>query len=81
MSNLTIALDDNIVKQARLRAVQEGTSISAKIREFLAQYAQGTASASAPGDAFLAFAAQSTANADGADWRRNDAYDRAYPAK
>lgn len=39
MSNLTISLDDNVVRQARLRAIKEGTSVSAKVREFLAQYA------------------------------------------
>ena len=40
MSNLTIAVDDALIKQARVRAIQEGTSVSAKVREFLAQYAQ-----------------------------------------
>jgi plasmid stability protein len=41
MSNLTIAVDDDTVRQARIRALQEGTSLSAKVREFLAAYAQG----------------------------------------
>lgn len=40
MTNLTITLDDAIVKKARVRAIQEGTSVSAKVREFLAAYAQ-----------------------------------------
>ncbi len=43
MTNLTIALDETIVRQARIRAIQEGTSVSAKVREFLAQYANATA--------------------------------------
>jgi len=38
MTNLTISLDENIVKQARIKAIQEGTSLSAKVREFLANY-------------------------------------------
>lgn len=41
MANLTIALDDHIVKLARLRAVQDGTSVSAQVRAFLERYAQG----------------------------------------
>ncbi len=45
MSNLTISVDDNLIKQARVRAIQEGTSVSAKVREFLAQYANATAQA------------------------------------
>ena len=45
MTNLTISLDENIVRQARIRAIGEGTSVSAKVREFLAQYANATAQA------------------------------------
>lgn len=41
MSNLTVVVDDAIVKQARIRALQDGTSLSAKVREFLVSYAQG----------------------------------------
>ena len=39
MTNLTVALDESIVRKARIRAIQEGTSVSAKVRDFLAQYA------------------------------------------
>ena len=38
MTNLTISLDENLVKQARIKAIQEGTSLSAKVREMLAAY-------------------------------------------
>lgn len=38
MTNLTIALDENLVKLARIKAIQEGTSLSAKVREMLAAY-------------------------------------------
>ena len=38
MTNLTISLDENLVKQARIKAIQEGTSLSAKVRELLALY-------------------------------------------
>ena len=47
MSNLTISVDDQLIKQARIRAIHEGTSLSAKVREFLAQYAN-SASRSKP---------------------------------
>ncbi|MET0193214.1 MAG: DUF6364 family protein [Hyphomicrobiaceae bacterium] len=43
MSNLTISIDDHLIKQARVRAIQQGTSLSAKIREYIAAYASGTA--------------------------------------
>jgi plasmid stability protein len=45
MSNLTISIDDHLIKKARVRAIQQGTSLSAKIREYIAAYANGTGDA------------------------------------
>ena len=45
MTNLTISLDENLVKQARIKAIQEGTSLSAKVREMLAAYVRQDAPA------------------------------------
>jgi plasmid stability protein len=42
MSNLTISVDDELIRKARIKAIEQGTSVSAKVREFLAQYALGT---------------------------------------
>lgn len=41
MSNITLSIDDDIIKQARLKSVQEGVSLSAKVRELLQRYAMG----------------------------------------
>ena len=41
MSNLTIVVDESTIKAARIRALQEGSSLSAKVRQFLAGYAEG----------------------------------------
>ncbi len=38
MGNLTIAVDDESLKKARIRALQEGTSVNALLREFLDSY-------------------------------------------
>jgi plasmid stability protein len=38
MSNLTISVDDQLIKRARVRAIEQGTSLSAKVREFLQDY-------------------------------------------
>ena len=53
MSNITLSIDDEIIKQARLRAVQEGTSLSAKMREFLQRYASGTDDSVSPDLSFV----------------------------
>jgi plasmid stability protein len=41
MSNLTVSVDDELIKLAKVRAIQQGTSLSAKVREFLTAYASG----------------------------------------
>lgn len=41
MTNLTLSLDDTIVRNARIKAIQKGTSVSAKVREFLRAYVEG----------------------------------------
>ncbi len=79
MTNLTIALDESIIRNARVRAIQEGTSLSAKVREFLSQYGQEMPTRAA-GQGFLDIARQSRANSEAASWSREDAYDRPYPS-
>ena len=44
MANLTITVDDQLLKRARLRALEQGTSVNALLREYLSRYA-GAASA------------------------------------
>jgi plasmid stability protein len=38
MSNLTLSVDEQLIKRARMRAIEQGTSLSAKVREFLQDY-------------------------------------------
>lgn len=39
MANLTIAVDEETVKRARMRALEEGTSVNAVLRDYLESYA------------------------------------------
>ena len=48
MANITLSIDDEIIKQAKLRAVQEGISLSAKMRELLQRYALGPPEGAGP---------------------------------
>ena len=41
MANLTISVDDQLIRRARVRAIEQGTSLSAKVREFLQDYVNG----------------------------------------
>lgn len=81
MTNLTISIDEAVVRQARVRAIQEGTSVSAKVREFLAAYAEGGQTQQSAGQAFIEAARASRANTSGQTWQRDDAHDRPYPSR
>lgn len=39
MVNLTISVDDEVLKQARIKALEQGTSVNAVLREYLEAYA------------------------------------------
>ena len=39
MSNLTVVIDEETLKRARLRALQQGTSVNELLRKFLESYA------------------------------------------
>lgn len=40
MANLTIAIDDHLLQAARLKALQQGTSVNEVCREAIARFAQ-----------------------------------------
>jgi plasmid stability protein len=80
MTNLTISIDDKLIRKARVRAINEGTSVSARIREFLTVYAEGENRQQVAAQNFIAAARRSKAGSQGVAWTRADAYDRPYPS-
>jgi plasmid stability protein len=77
MANLTITVDDQLLKRARIRAIENGTSVNAVVSEFLGRYA-GDGGTHAALAAFLELARRSEASSgrEGRSWRRDDLYDR-----
>lgn len=75
MANLTIAVDDELLRRARVRAVGQGTSVNAILREELARYA-GDDAGDRAADAFLQIARASTARSGpgGRSWTRDELY-------
>lgn len=41
MRNITVSLDDDLVRRAKVRAAMEDSSVSAVVRRFLEDYAKG----------------------------------------
>ena len=77
MANLTIAVDDGVLRRARKRAIDQGTSVNAVVATFLDQYA-GPDGAAAALAGFLELAASVDASSgdSGRTWTREDLYDR-----
>lgn len=76
MSNLTITIDAQILKQARIRALQEGTSVNAEVRHFLEDYSHARSAASQAIRKVLEIAEKNPCSLGDRTWRREDLYDR-----
>jgi plasmid stability protein len=73
---VTLTLDKEILKRARIRALEQGTSVNAVVREFLASYA-GAGDRAENMRRFLEIAkdAESVRDGRGRNWRREDLYE------
>lgn len=75
MANLTLSITDEVLKRARLRALQQDTSVNALVREYLTAYG-GTSEAATAMTRVLELATASTAGSGGRTWTRYDAHER-----
>jgi hypothetical protein len=78
LANLTITVDDRLLKQARMRALEDGTSVNALLRTYLERYAGVGKAGEALGEfAQLALRSTATSGPGGRTWARDDLHDRA----
>ena len=88
MSNLTIAIDDEVLRRARVRAVSAGTSVNAVLRDYLEGYSKEAAATTAMQE-LLRIASDPASRvpmagppATGRQWSRDTAYEgRAAPSR
>jgi hypothetical protein len=76
MTNLTIAVPDEVLKQARQRALGQGTSVNAVLRNYLGQYAGVDSKLVHAAERVLAISAKTKSGRGRARWTRDDLYDR-----
>jgi len=77
MANLTLTIDGELLKRARIRALEQDTSVNALVREYLEQLA--TRGPEREGvDAFLAMTESIHAGSGpgGRRWTREELYER-----
>lgn len=77
MANLTVTVDDHVLRRARVKAIEHGTSVNAVVGEYLERYAGAGQTASALGEFLeLAQRVDAASGPHGRSWRREDIYDR-----
>lgn len=76
MTNLTITVDDEVLKRARLRALQENTSVNALLRDTLEGYAGVKAERASAVSELLRLARESQAGSGEERWTREKLYER-----
>jgi plasmid stability protein len=77
MANVTLAVDEDVLRRARIRALEQGTSVNALIRDYLESFA-GKEPANEGAAAFLDLASRASASSGkaGRSWKRDDAHAR-----
>jgi hypothetical protein len=76
MANVTLALDDALLRQARVKAVHENTSVNAVIREFLARWVAEEGERAAAVQRLRAALDTSEYRSGGASWTRDELHER-----
>lgn len=77
MANLTITVDEQTLKRARMRALQEDTSVNAVLREYLEEYAGRRRERREAGRRLLELTENSGMSSEGKGLpRREELYDR-----
>ena len=77
MTNLTLTIDDDILRRARIRALELGTSVNALVRDYLGQVAGRSTAAEGIAEFLDATrGAGAGSSGEGRTWTRDDLYDR-----
>jgi len=76
MANLTIVVDEDVLKKARLLALEQGTSVNALLREYLESYTGMRRSQQQAVAEILELSKKSHSRRGSKRWTRDDLHDR-----
>ena len=85
MANLTITVDNELLKRARIRAIEQGTSVNAILSEYLRTFAGVNEAQARASAAILELAETNSEDPEararasergGRHWKREDLYER-----
>jgi hypothetical protein len=77
MTNLTLVVDDQVLRRARIRAMEQGTSVNALVRAYIARLAGESEAAEGVAE-FLRIVSGAGAGSGsrGRSWSRDELHDR-----
>ena len=76
MANLTITIEEDTLKKARMRALEEGTSVNALVRQYLESYSAARRSHEAVAAEILRLSKKARSRRGSRRWSRDDLHDR-----
>ena len=76
MANLTIAVDDEVLRRARIRALEQGSSVNAILRSYLEAFSAAQDTRAQAVETLLDLAARSTSGRGSGRWTRDELHER-----
>ena len=76
MANLTITVDEDVLRQARIRALEQGKSVNAILAEYLRSYADRRAAQVDATRTLIRLSRSSTSARGGRRWTRDELHER-----
>jgi len=76
MANLTITVDEEVLRQARIRALEQGKSVNAILAEYLRSYADRTTAQVDATQTLIGLSRKSTSSRGGRRWTRDELHER-----
>ena len=76
MANLTITVPEDVLKSARRRALEQGTSVNALLRDYLTQFTGALPSQTKAAQRVLELSKKARAGRGKSRWTRDDLHQR-----
>lgn len=76
MANLTITIDDEVLRRARVRAIENDTSVNSILRDYLEAYAATGPIWKQAADAILRLSSRARSGRGSARWNRDQLHER-----
>ena len=76
MANVTLAVDDQLLRRARIRALEQGTSVNALLREYLETYTGAGRARRQAVSELLAMSAEADSRRGSRRWTRDELHER-----